>query len=150
MIIMSNINSEDYRYFIRVRGEEIGWVYFYKKGEFENDTHITLRNELIPGEIIESAHKSDFKEISKEQYNKIIEFSSINPADIIEETIKEVYDLEKLKAKLSQACKDLAEVSELWRNLSEGYFNKISEAYPFNEDFEEIIQKMWEWKKNLD
>jgi hypothetical protein len=147
---MGNINLEDCRYFIRVRGEEIGWIYFHNKGEFENDTHITLRNELIPGEIIEYADKSDYREISKEQYNRIFESLNVDPAGIIEETIRDVSDLEKFKEKLSQVCKGLTEVSELWGNLSEENFNKISETYPFNEDFEEIIQKMWEWKKNLD
>ncbi len=66
-------NNQQNRYFIRISGEEVGWVYYHNIGDFEDEKYIQLFNEQIPGESIKFAEKVDYKEISKEQYEKILD-----------------------------------------------------------------------------
>jgi hypothetical protein len=61
------------QYYIRVRGYEIGWVYLYKEGSFENERLIHLINELVLGDEDKQAIKAEYKMISKEQYDQIVE-----------------------------------------------------------------------------
>lgn len=68
----NRMGIENERYFIRINGEETGWVYIHTVGDFENSKHIHLWNEQIPEDIIERALKEDYKEISKKQYYNIV------------------------------------------------------------------------------
>ena len=70
---MGAVNNQHRRYFIRVHGEEIGWVYIHHNGDFENEKYIQLFNEQIPGDDIKNAEKAEYQEINKEQYEKILD-----------------------------------------------------------------------------
>jgi hypothetical protein len=60
------------RFFIRIIGDEIGWVYLHQHGMNEDTHSIHLVNELVPGDEITKANKAEYKEISKAQYDKVI------------------------------------------------------------------------------
>jgi hypothetical protein len=40
-------------------------------------------------------------------------------------------------------------LSNVWNQLDEHDFNKISQHYPFNHNFEEIVQQILHWKSSL-
>jgi hypothetical protein len=67
-----------YRYFIKKSDPEMGWVYLHKEGDFEDALFISLINELVPGNEIGRATKSEYKEITKLQYKQIIDTIAVD------------------------------------------------------------------------
>lgn len=64
------------QYFIKKSGYEVGWVYIHTEGSYEDLELIDLFNELVPGDQILKAKKSDFQKISRDVYEAIIDANS--------------------------------------------------------------------------
>ncbi|WP_339192789.1 hypothetical protein [Paenibacillus sp. FSL W8-1287] len=71
------------RYYIRKSGHEAGWVYVHKSHSYEDLKTIDLINELVPGDVILKANKSDFQEIHQDIYEEIMDANS-KGKDIVE------------------------------------------------------------------
>jgi hypothetical protein len=81
-------NQRDNRYFIRVEGHEIGWIYTLGTVDGQN----VFINELIPGDFIYVKGNHDFYEIAWEQYKGIHVAlgDGRDPAALIQLILKEV------------------------------------------------------------
>ncbi|MDQ0902752.1 hypothetical protein [Paenibacillus sp. V4I7] len=53
-----------------------------------------------------------------------------------------------LKA-LNQAISSWSELSREWELIEPNYSDKLSEGYPFNKDFNEVIHDLIEWREKL-
>ncbi|WP_372814295.1 hypothetical protein [Paenibacillus sp.] len=74
------------RYYIRKSGLDAGWVYIHKENSYADQVALDLFNEIVPGDQILRAKKSDFQEISFEVYEAIIDSNSKGQDTV--ETIK--------------------------------------------------------------
>jgi len=57
--------------------------------------------------------------------------------------------MEEFKKALDEAIDTWIKLSEKWDMIEETHSDKLSEKYPFDKDFREVISDMLEWKENL-
>ena len=57
--------------------------------------------------------------------------------------------MEEFKKALDEAIDTWVKLSEKWDMIEETHSDKLSEKYPFDKDFREVISDMLEWKENL-
>jgi hypothetical protein len=50
---------------------------------------------------------------------------------------------------LNEAIHSWSELSKEWEEIEVKYSDKLSEGYPFNKDFREVLSDMIEWKEKL-
>ncbi len=85
------------RYFMSINDKETEkyWVYEHPTGTFENDTHIYLWAESVPGEVIHEANKDNFREIHEFEHHAIInaiDSGFPNASEVIEKVFNRVYN----------------------------------------------------------
>ncbi|MGU3471902.1 hypothetical protein ACLBWT_12210 [Paenibacillus sp. D51F] len=57
--------------------------------------------------------------------------------------------MEDFKQALNDAITSWSKLSEEWEKIELTHSDVISEKYPFNKEFREILHNMIEWKENL-
>ena len=57
--------------------------------------------------------------------------------------------MEEFKKALDEAIDTWIKLSEKCDMIEETHSDKLSEKYPFDKDFREVISDMLEWKENL-
>ncbi|KFL86306.1 hypothetical protein P9G96_28210 [Bacillus paranthracis] len=57
--------------------------------------------------------------------------------------------LEKFNQALDEAIQAWIKLSDEWEKIEQTHSDKLSEKYPFNKDFREVISDLIEWKKQI-
>ncbi|WP_372814294.1 hypothetical protein [Paenibacillus sp.] len=57
--------------------------------------------------------------------------------------------MEQFKHALNEAISSWSKLSEEWEKIEETHSDTISENYPFDKDFREILNNMIEWREGL-
>lgn len=57
--------------------------------------------------------------------------------------------LEKFNQALDEAIQTWIKLSDEWEKIEQTHSDKLSEKYPFNKDFREVISDLIEWKKQI-
>lgn len=57
--------------------------------------------------------------------------------------------MDNLKKSLDECIIAFTHLSEEWEKLEREYSDQLSEKYPFNKDFSELIIDMTEWRESL-
>ncbi|MDX5947726.1 hypothetical protein SIL19_27990 [Bacillus cereus group sp. BfR-BA-00431] len=57
--------------------------------------------------------------------------------------------MEKFNQALDEAIQTWIKLSDEWEKIEQTHSDKLSEKYPFNKDFREVISDLIEWKKQI-
>jgi hypothetical protein len=57
--------------------------------------------------------------------------------------------METIKLLIDKALVNLLEAGDLWNDLNESEWNQVNESWTFDENFDDIIHKLMEWKENM-
>ncbi|MET3297395.1 UNVERIFIED_ORG: type VI protein secretion system component VasK [Bacillus proteolyticus] len=57
--------------------------------------------------------------------------------------------MDNFKKSLDECIIAFTHLSEEWEKLERDYSDQLSEKYPFNKDFSELIIDMMEWRKSI-
>lgn len=57
--------------------------------------------------------------------------------------------LENFNQALDEAIQAWIKLSDEWEKIEQTHSDKLSEKYPFNKDFREVISDLIEWKEQI-
>lgn len=57
--------------------------------------------------------------------------------------------MDNFKKALDEAIKSWANLSEQWEKIEAEKSDELSEKYPFQKDFREVLHDLMEWKEHL-